>query len=48
MMVMDSRRDFAWLARDAADFLTVLDRQGANARYLDRLCASIRRLGAKS
>lgn len=33
---------------DAADFLTVLDRQGANARYLDRLCASIRRLGAKS
>uniref|UniRef100_UPI003D8E22AF GNAT family N-acetyltransferase n=1 Tax=Gordonia sp. B7-2 TaxID=3420932 RepID=UPI003D8E22AF len=33
---------------DTADFLTVLDRQGANARYLDRLSASLVRLGSLS
>ncbi|WP_439029434.1 GNAT family N-acetyltransferase [Gordonia terrae] len=30
---------------DVADFLTLLDREGANKRYLDRLRSSARRLG---
>ncbi|MFT4125236.1 MAG: GNAT family N-acyltransferase [Gordonia sp. (in: high G+C Gram-positive bacteria)] len=30
---------------DVADFLTVIDRDGANRRYLDRLCGAIERLG---
>lgn len=33
---------------DCADFLTVLDRRGANARYLDRLSSSVVRLGGLS
>lgn len=31
---------------DVADFLTLLDREGANKRYLDRLRSSARRLGS--
>ncbi|MCK8616402.1 GNAT family N-acetyltransferase [Gordonia sp. C13] len=31
---------------DAADFLTLLDREGANRRYLDRLRSSAQRLGS--
>ncbi|TYQ04334.1 UNVERIFIED_ORG: putative hemolysin [Gordonia westfalica J30] len=31
---------------DAADFLTILDREGANRRYLDRLRSSAQRLGS--